>query len=85
MSRISRSEFLSSSFKIGALGLISHVAPIANAWSNQQLQQFQIDDALLNRLCAANDSYVEHLKKAIDPGSGRRLGHDFSCLDAAFT
>ena len=85
MSRISRSEFLSSSFKIGALGLISHVAPIANAWSNQQLQQFQIDDALLNRLCAANDSYVEHLKKAIDLGSGRRLGHDFSCLAAAFT
>ncbi len=85
MSRINRSEFLRSSLKVGALAIISQAAPITKALGNESDWSSSIDEELVKRISAANDSYVEDLLRSGKPGSGRKLGHDFSCLAAAYT
>lgn len=85
MSRINRSEFLRSSLKVGALAIISQAAPITTALGNESDWSSSIDEELVKRISAANDSYVGDLLRSGKPGSGRKLGHDFSCLAAAYT
>ena len=85
MSRINRGEFLRSSLKVGALAIISQAAPLTKAMGSESDWSSSIDEELLERTCVANDSYVGDLLKSGKPGSGRKLGHDFSCLAAAYT
>jgi hypothetical protein len=85
MSKISRSEFLRNSLKVGALAVVSQAVPLAGAWGNNLNGNAAIDEELLKRISAANDSYVEDLLKSGKPGYGRKLAHDFSCLAAAYT
>ena len=85
MSKISRADFLENSFKLGALAVVSQVSvPLNKAWGGAWNNGI-IDEALLKSMSAANDTYVASLVKSNKPGSGRRLGHDFSCLAAAYT
>jgi len=85
MSKISRSEFLRNSLKLGALTLVSQAAPITSAWGSDLNGNTAVDEELLKRMSAANDQYVADLLKSGTVGSGRKLGHDFSCLAAAYT
>lgn len=84
MGKISRADFLKNSFKVGALAVISQ-SPISKAWGNPFTWNGLIDEQLMKRLSSANDSYVDSLLKTNKPGAGRKLGHDFSCLGAAYT
>ena len=85
MSKISRSEFLRNSLKLGALTIVSQAVPITHAWGSDLNWNTAVDEELLKRMSAANDQYVADLLKSGTVGSGRKLGHDFSCLAAAYT
>jgi len=84
MRKISRGEFLSNSLKIGAVAVIGQTSPLTRAWDNDPYLNPSIDEDLMKRMSEANDSYVENLVRSDSPGSGRRLGHDYSCLAAAY-
>ena len=84
MGKITRSEFLKNTLKVGAHTVISQ-APLARIWANETSAESFYEDDILKRMITANDEYITTLLKANTTGGGRRLGHDFSCLASAYT
>src|SRR5687767_13283035 len=87
MNKMSRSKFLKNSMKAGAMVMMGSVAPTAFAHGRnaESKSNASAADDLFKRMIIANDKYVSGLLQSGKQGTGRRLGHDFASLAAAYT
>lgn len=88
MNKISRSTFLKNSLKVGALVVVNQMGasfftPASAAGFDEKF--FMADDELLKKMISANDKFVTTILQSDRLSSGRRLGHDFASLAAAYT
>lgn len=87
MRNIKRSTFLKNSAKAGALIAFNHLGGsfFSQALAKGTGKSFLDADDLFTNLVVANDSFISTLLKSSKPSSGRRLGHDFASLAAAYS
>jgi hypothetical protein len=86
MNKMSRSKFLKHSMKAGAVVMMGSVA--SKAFSHEKRSgasdRLPAVDDLFSRMVVANDKYVSSLLQSGRQAMGRRMGHDFASLAAAY-
>src|SRR3712207_3268823 len=87
MNKITRGEFLKHAVTAGATVMLASVVSTALAdEKNEQLANRVLPpDELFQRMLLANDSYETNLLQSGKQATGRKMGHDFACLAAAYT
>src|SRR4051812_19399460 len=83
MAKMSRSRFLKRSLKAGAGIVIGSISSTALS-EKKNVDRLKNDSDLFERMVIANDKYVKILVQSNRQGTGRRLGHDFASISAAY-